>query len=151
MLAIAALVGYVVITTPPDDHYWVYQESVNEAISEPCRQMQIAGEAIPLTTTTPEGAAAMLHFAEVARGIPAAIDGVPEADDDAIKWRDGWLRFIEAAETYANAGGKSSWISQRDGNGTRIIEHMQSATDVECNIPTAIEVLEYTELASQNS
>ncbi len=149
-LAIASVVAYVVITAPPDDHYWVEQESVTEAISEPCEEMRIAGEAIPQISTTPEGVAAMLHFAQVARAIPAAIDGVPEADDDAIKWRDGWLRIIEATETYADAGGKSAWISQRDENGVRIIEHMQSATDVECNVPSTIELLEYPEFASEN-
>lgn len=145
ILAIAALIAYVVVTAPPDDHFWVEQESVNEAITEPCRLMTVAGDAIPLSSNTPEGAAAMLHFAQVARAIPAAIDTVPEADDDAIKWRDGWVRIIEAAEAYGNAGGKSAWVSQRDENGVRLIEHMQSAADVECYVPTAIEVLEYPE------
>jgi hypothetical protein len=128
-----------------DDKYWVYQESVNAAVEEPCAAMHAAGEAIPLPPLSAEDAASIRRFVEVARRIPAAIDRVDDADDGARQWRDDWVHVIDAVESYADdlePDGRATFVSPRDEDGEPTTLRMISVSDVPCELPTTILLLD---------
>lgn len=107
--------------------------------------MQTAGEAIPLPPLSAEDATSMRHFVEVARGIPTAIATVDDADDDARKWRDDWLQVIEAVESYADdlePDGQATFVSPEDEDGEATTMRMTSVSDVPCELPTTVLLLD---------
>ncbi|MEJ7634424.1 hypothetical protein [Aeromicrobium sp.] len=142
---ITVVVLVVLLTAPDDDRYWVYQASVNEAVSKPCEQMQLVGEDIPFYLTPEDGTATVRRFVDVGREIPAAIDGVEGADAGALRWRDDWNRVLAAVERYADdleADGQATYVSPEDEQGQPVTMSMSSASDVPCELPTAVLLLD---------
>lgn len=128
-----------------DGYYYVDQESVNRAVEQPCDEMATAANQIQVFSTPSVGAASLHHFAEAGRGIPAAIDSVDDANDDALKWRDDWTRLLDAVDAYADklaADGEGTFDLPVDGAGDPVISHMRGASDVWCDVPPVIAALD---------
>jgi hypothetical protein len=128
-----------------DTTYWVDQGSVNRAVAEPCRDMATAADQIQIFSTPAVGAASLHHFAEVGRGIPAAIDSVDDANGDALRWRNDWNAVLDAVDAYADeleADGEGSFDSPVDGDGDPVIGDMAWVSDVDCEVPPIIAALD---------
>lgn len=134
------------IAEPLDDAtYWVEQESVNEAVVEPCEEMADAAAEIQIFSTPSVGAASLLHFVEVGRGIPRAIDSVADADDEARRWRNDWNVVLNRIEEYAHeleSDGSATFDTPVDRDGDPVIGEMAWVSDVGCEVPTIITALD---------
>jgi hypothetical protein len=134
------------ISEPLDDaSYWVDQESVNRAVMEPCDEMATAAGQIQIFSTPSVGAASLHHFAEVGRGIPAAIDSVDDANGDALRWRNDWNVVLDAVDAYADkleTDGEGTFDPPVDGDGDPVIADMAWVSDVGCEVPPIIAALD---------
>lgn len=128
-----------------DDGYWVDQESVNSAVEEPCDDMATAAQQIQIFSTPSVGAAHLHHFAEVGRGIPAAIESVDDASGDSLRWRDDWNVVLDAVDAYAEeleSDGQGTFGTPVDDDGDPVISEMSWVSDVACEVPPIIVALD---------
>ena len=147
IIAVAALVlnGLDFGTFDDDGYYYVDQESVNRAVAQACSEMSEAGQDIKVFVTPAEGAEALRRFVTTARGVPAAIDAVDDADSAARHWRDDWVAVLDALDTYADeleSDPTARFTGPDDEYGQSSMYALSYASDVECELPAAVQALD---------
>ena len=112
--------------------YYVDQESVIDAVEEPCEDMIEAAEDVSLGGPADLAATSLHQWAATAQRVVVAIDSA-EPNADSREWRDDWKATIKAVSAYADKFGQpTNQLTLPD------VESMYWETDADCGVPVVI-------------